>query len=120
MSPTSDQTAVNQQAGKERIKDFSVGDGVNVHFKIREGDKERIQLFSGTVIAKGGSGSATTFTVRRVAHGTGVERVFPLHSPLLEKVEVESLGKVRRAKLYYLRKRSAKEGRVKERETAGQ
>ena len=93
---------------------FHPGDTVKVHVKIREGEKERIQLFPGTVIARDGSGSTATFTVRRISHGEGVERVFPLHSPNVTKIEVTRLGKVRRAKLYYLRERAGKKARVKE------
>jgi len=94
--------------------DFNIGDTVRLHVRIREGNKERIQLFSGTVIAINGTGSTETVTVRRVAYGEGVERVFPLHSPSLEKIEVERQGRVRRAKLYYLRDRIGKATRVKE------
>ncbi|MEF9983045.1 MAG: 50S ribosomal protein L19 [Oscillospiraceae bacterium] len=92
----------------------NVGDFVKVHVKIKEGDRERIQIFEGTVIAKKHGGVAETFTVRRVAHGCGVERVFPLHSPHVDKVEIVRKGKVRRAKLYYLRDRVGKAAKVKE------
>ena len=99
---------------------FGVGDSVRVHTKVVEGDKERIQIFSGVVIGKRGTGLNETFSVRRISYGEGVERVFPLHSPRVEKVEVERKGSVRRAKLTYLRKRvgkgatlvKEKEGRV--------
>jgi large subunit ribosomal protein L19 len=87
---------------------FSVGDSVRVHTKVVEGDKERIQIFSGVVIGRRGRGLNSTFTVRRISYGEGVERVFPLHSPRVEKVEVERKGEVRRAKLTYLRKRLGK------------
>ena len=90
-----------------------VGDLVKVHVKIKEGEKFRIQIFEGTVIAKKHGGINETFTVRRVAHGCGIERVFPLHSPTVEKVEVIRNGKVRRAKLYYLRDRVGKAAKVK-------
>ncbi|MCS7049248.1 MAG: 50S ribosomal protein L19 [Verrucomicrobiae bacterium] len=90
------------------VVDFSVGDTVKVHTRIREGDRERIQVFSGVVINKQGRGVAETFTVRRISYGEGVERIFPLHSPFIQKIEVERRGKVRRAKLYYLRKRVGK------------
>lgn len=93
---------------------FGIGDTVKVSVNIREGQRERIQMFEGTVIAKRGSGVAETFTVRRVAYGVGVERVFPLHSPNVRKVEVVRRGKVRRAKLYYLRDRVGKAAKVKE------
>ena len=88
--------------------DFGVGDSVRVHTKVVEGDKERIQIFAGVVIGKRGRGLNSTFTVRRISYGEGVERVFPLHSPRIDKVEVERQGKVRRAKLTYLRKRIGK------------
>ena len=93
---------------------IEIGDTVKVHVKIKEGDKFRIQIFEGTVIAKKHGGIAETFTVRRVAHGCGIERVFPVHSPVISKVEVVRHGKVRRAKLYYLRKRTGKAAKVKE------
>lgn len=105
---------------KQDTPPFKVGDGVRVHTKVREGDKERIQIFAGIVIARKGSGIHENFTVRRISYGEGVERVFPLHSPRVDKVEVERKGSVRRAKLTYLRKRlgkgatlvKEKEGRV--------
>lgn len=93
---------------------ITVGDTVKVHVKIREGEKERIQVFEGTVIARKGSGISETFTVRRVSYGVGVERVFPVHSPNVAKVETVRNGKVRRAKLYYLRSRVGKAAKVKE------
>ena len=93
---------------------INVGDTVKVHVKIVEGDKSRIQAFEGTVIAKKHGGISETFTVRRVAHGCGIERVFPVHSPSVDKVEVVRRGKVRRAKLYYLRDRVGKAAKVKE------
>jgi large subunit ribosomal protein L19 len=93
---------------KQDTPDFKVGDGVRVHTKVREGDKERIQVFAGIVIARKGHGIHETFTVRRISYGEGVERVFPLHSPRVDKIEVERKGQVRRAKLTYLRKRLGK------------
>ncbi len=93
---------------------IEIGDTVKVHVKIKEGEKFRIQIFEGTVIAKKHGGIAETFTVRRVAHGCGIERVFPVHSPVVSKVEVVRHGKVRRAKLYYLRDRVGKAAKVKE------
>ena len=93
---------------------ITVGDTVKVHVKIREGEKERIQVFEGTVIARKGSGISETFTVRRVSYGVGVERVFPVHSPNVAKVETVRYGKVRRAKLYYLRSRVGKAAKVQE------
>ena len=98
---------------KAEVPQFNVGDTVKVHVRIAEGDKFRIQVFEGTVIAKKHGGVSETFTVRRVAHGCGIERVFPLHSPTVEKVEVVREGKVRRAKLYYLRDRVGKAAKVK-------
>ncbi len=98
---------------------FGVGDSVRVHTRVVEGDKERIQIFSGVVIGRRGRGLNETFTVRRISYGEGVERVFPLHSPRVEKVETERKGSVRRAKLTYLRKRIGKGAMlVKEREAA--
>ena len=98
--------------------DFAVGDTVRVHTKVVEGDKERIQVFSGVVIGRRGHGLNEMFTVRRISYGEGVERVFPLHSPRVEKVEVERQGRARRAKLTYLRKRVGKGAtQVKEKET---
>jgi large subunit ribosomal protein L19 len=88
--------------------DFAVGDSVKVHTKVVEGDKERIQVFAGVVIGRRGHGMNSTFTVRRISYGEGVERIFPVHSPRVEKVEVERKGSVRRAKLTYLRKRLGK------------
>jgi len=93
---------------------FKIGDSVRVHVKIKEGDKERIQVYAGTVIARSGGGSNESFTVRRVSFGEGVERVFPVHSPYVTKVEVERSGRVRRAKLFYLRGRTSKQSRLKE------
>lgn len=99
---------------KAEAPQFKIGDTVKVSVNIREGQRERIQMFEGTVIARRGSGVAETFTVRRVAYGVGVERVFPVHSPNVKKVEVVRHGKVRRAKLYYLRDRVGKAAKVKE------
>ena len=99
---------------KQEAPVISIGDTVKVHVRIKEGDKSRIQIFEGTVIAKKHGGISETFTVRRLSHGCGVERVFPLHSPVVEKVEVIRSGKVRRAKLYYLRDRVGKAAKVKE------
>jgi large subunit ribosomal protein L19 len=99
---------------KEEKPSIAVGDTVKVHAKIKEGQRERIQIFEGTVIAKKNGGISETFTVRRVSYGVGVEKTFPLHSPKVEKVEVVRTGKVRRAKLYYLRDRVGKSAKVKE------
>jgi large subunit ribosomal protein L19 len=97
----------SEQFRKDEAK-FNVGDSVRVHTKVVEGDKERIQIFSGVVIGKRGRGLNETFAVRRISYGEGVERIFPLHSPRVDKVEVERQGSVRRAKLTYLRKRLGK------------
>ena len=99
---------------KSDIPAFNVGDTVRVHVKVKEGSRERIQIFEGTVIAKKHGGIEETFTVRRISYGIGVEKVFPVHAPSIEKVEVVRHGKVRRAKLYYLRERFGKAAKVKE------
>lgn len=105
---------IAQDSLKAELPVVEIGDTVNVSVKIREGDKERIQAFEGTVIARKGSGVAETFTVRRLSYGVGVERVFPIHSPNVAKVEIVRKGRVRRAKLYYLRGRVGKAAKVKE------
>ena len=105
---------ISKDSMKAELPAFSVGDTVKVHVRIKEGDKYRIQIFEGTVIAKKNGGISETFTVRRVAHGCGIERVFPMHAPVVVKVEVVRKGKVRRAKLYYLRDRVGKAAKVKE------
>ena len=99
---------------KKNVPDFNVGDTVKVSVKIIEGDKERSQIFEGVVIARRKKGIESTFTVRKISYGEGVERIFPIHSPRVESVQVIKKGKVRRAKLFYLRDRSDKMGRVKE------
>ena len=99
---------------KEDKPVITIGDTVRVHVKIREGERERIQIFEGTIIARKGSGISSTFTVRRLSYGVGVERVFPVHSPNVAKVEIVRSGKVRRSKLYYLRDRVGKAAKVKE------
>ena len=103
-----------QRKNEQDIPKFNVGDTVRVHFRIVEGDKERIQVFNGTVIARKGAASRETFTVRRIVASEGVERTFPLHSPKVVKVDVKRRGRVRRAKLYYLRDRVGKATRVPE------
>ncbi len=97
------------------IPAFAAGDTVKVHVKITEGEKERIQAFQGVVISKRGGGTGATFTVRKVSYGIGVERIFPLHSPAIDKIEVITRGRVRRSKIYYLRKLRGKAARIKER-----
>lgn len=99
---------------KEQIPDFQVGDTVKVYGKIKEGNRERIQIFEGTVLKKQGTSNRATFTVRKLSNGVGVEKTWPLHSPNVEKIEVVRKGKVRRAKLYYLRGRIGKKAKVKE------
>lgn len=106
---------IEQEQSKTEVPDFSVGDAVKVHVKIKEGGKERLQVFPGTVIARQGGGLTETFTVRRISHSVGVERVFPIHSPSVEKIEVERSSNVRQAKLFFLRGRSGKAARLKER-----
>lgn len=100
---------------RDDIPDFRAGDTVAVHYNIKEGDRRRNQIFEGVVIAKKGGGFKETFTVRKISYGVGVERIFPVHSPLINKIEVKRKGKVRRAKLYYLRGLSKKASRIKER-----
>ena len=106
--------AISQDSLKAEVPQFSIGDTIRVDVNIREGDRERIQQFEGTVIARKGSGISETFTVRRVSYGVGVEKSWPLHSPIVEKIEVVRRGKVRRAKLYYLRALQGKAARIKE------
>ena len=105
---------ISQAHLKEDVPEFNIGDTVKVHVWIREGERERVQIFEGTVIARAGSGIAETFTVRRLSYGVGVERIFPIHSPNVKEVEVTRHGRVRRAKLYYLRDRVGRAARVKE------
>ncbi len=100
---------------KSDITPFNIGDTVKLSLKIKEGSRERIQVFEGTVIARSGSGISETFKVRRVSYGVGVEKTFPIHSPNIEKIEVTRTGKVRRSKLYYLRDRAGKAAKTKER-----
>ncbi|GEP22765.1 MAG: 50S ribosomal protein L19 [Lentilactobacillus diolivorans] len=104
---------INQGQLRDDIPDFRAGDTVRVHVKVVEGTRERIQLFEGVVIKRKGSGIQATYTVRKVSNGVGVERIFPLHSPRVDKVEVIRHGRVRRAKLYYLRELQGKAARIK-------
>ena len=99
---------------KQELPVIRIGDTIRVHNRIKEGNRQRIQMFEGTVIAKHGGGISETFTVRRVSYGVGVEKTFPIHSPNVEKVDIIRVGKVRRAKLYYLRDRVGKASKVKE------
>lgn len=107
--------AFTKEQLKTEVPVLNVGDTVKVHNKIKEGTRERIQIFEGTIIAKHGGGISETFTVRRVSFGVGVEKTFPVHSPNVDKVEIVRVGKVRRAKLFYLRDRVGKSAKVKER-----
>ncbi|CAL8972385.1 MAG: 50S ribosomal protein L19 [Actinobacteria bacterium] len=105
---------IGKAALREDVPDFRPGDQVKVHVRVIEGNRSRIQIFAGAVISRTGSGIAESFTVRKVSFGTGVERTFPLHSPIIEKIEVERMGDVRRAKLYYLRGLRGKAAKIKE------
>ncbi len=106
--------AIEQDYYKKDLPNFGPGDAVKVYVKVIEGTRERIQLFEGVVIKERGTGLSKTFTVRRISYGVGVERTFPLHSPKIDKIEVARRGKVRRARLFYLRERTGKAARVKE------
>ncbi|MFA5524451.1 MAG: 50S ribosomal protein L19 [Tissierellales bacterium] len=105
---------LEQEQINNEVTDFNVGDTVQVHYRIKEGNRERIQVFEGTVLKRQGGGLGETFTVRRISYGVGVERTFPLHTPKIEKLVVIRRGKVRRAKLNYLRERQGKSAKVKE------
>ena len=107
---------INKEKLRKGIPNFRAGDTLRVHCKIREGDKERIQIFEGVCIARKGGGISASFIVRKTSYGIGVERIFPLHSPQLDRIEVASAGKVRRAKLYYLRKLFGKAARIEGRQ----
>ena len=106
--------AIEKQQIKENVPDFVPGDNVKVHYRITEGNRERIQVFQGDVIRRHGESSRETFTVRKVSFAVGVERTFPVHSPKIEKIEVVRKGKVRRSKLYYLRDKVGKAAKIKE------
>jgi large subunit ribosomal protein L19 len=108
---------VEKQEMRVDLPPFRAGDTVKVYSRIKEGDKERIQIFKGVVIRKRGGNTGATFTVRKVSYGVGVEKIFPMHSPSIDKIEVVSRGKVRRSRLYYLRKLRGKAARLKERRT---
>ncbi len=107
--------SIEKEQMRMDLPTFNVGDTVKIHFKIVEGEKERIQVFEGVVIRKRKGGVGATFTVRKVSYGIGVERIFPLHSPRIERIEIVNRGRVRRAKLYYLRKLRGKAARIKTR-----
>jgi len=104
-----------EEARKDLIPTFQAGDTVRVHVRVVEGEKERIQMFEGVVIARKGGSSRETFTVRKISYGMGVERIFPLHSPMIDKIDVLRAGRVRRAKLYYLRSKKGRAARIRER-----
>ena len=107
-------TAIERDQIKPSVPPFRAGDTIRVHIKVAEGGRDRLQAFEGVVIGRRGGGLREAFTVRRISHGVGVERTFPLHSPRLEKIEILRSGQVRRAKLYYLREKIGKETRIKE------
>jgi len=115
MNPTD---IIDRDSLRDDIPDFRPGDTVKVHVRVVEGNRERVQIFQGAVVRRQGTGARETFTVRKVSFGVGVERTFPVHSPVIAKTEVVSLGDVRRAKLYYLRDRHGKAAKIKERRTA--
>ena len=115
MNPTD---LVDRTTLRDDIPQFAPGDTVKVHVRVVEGNRERVQVFQGAVIRRQGSGARETFTVRKVSFGVGVERTFPVHSPILAKIELVTQGDVRRAKLYYLRQRSGKAAKIKERRAA--
>ncbi len=106
--------------GKKEIPTFRAGDTVTVHYKIKEGDKERVQQYQGLVISRRGSGVSASFTVRKISNGVGVERIFPLYSPFIDKIEVSKEGVVRRAKLYYIRGVKGKKARIEEKQYGGE
>ena len=107
--------SVDAAQKRSDIPDFRPGDTLKVHVKVVEGNKTRVQVFQGVVIARSGSGVSETFTIRKVSYGVGVERIFPLHTPIIEKIEVVTRGDVRRAKLYYLRELRGKKAKIRER-----
>ena len=109
--------ALEKEQMRLDIPDFKAGDTVKVHVKIKEGEKERIQIFQGVVIRRRKGNTGATFTVRKVSYGIGVERIFPLHSPSIDKIEIITRGKVRRGRLYYMRKLKGKAARIKEKRT---
>ncbi|MGH9118725.1 MAG: 50S ribosomal protein L19 [Acidimicrobiales bacterium] len=114
MNPTD---VVDQTSLRDDIPDFAAGDTLKVHVRVVEGNKERVQVFQGVAIRRSGSGIRETFTVRKVSYGVGVERTFPVHSPVIARIEIVTRGDVRRAKLYYLRDRVGKAAKVKEKRT---
>ena len=115
MKPTD---LVDQQSVRNDVPEFAAGDSVKVHVRVVEGNRQRVQVFEGVVIARRGSGVGESFTARKLSFGVGVERTFPLHSPIIERIEVLSRGDVRRAKLYYLRDRVGKKAKIREKREA--
>src|SRR3954470_21150063 len=115
MNPTD---VIDRESLRDDVPDFSPGDNLKVHVRVVEGNRERIQVFQGNVIRRQGSGVRETFTVRKLSFGGGVERIFPVHPPIIGKIEVLTKGDVRRAKLYYLRDRTGKAAKIKEKRTA--
>jgi large subunit ribosomal protein L19 len=115
MNPTD---VIDRESLRDDVPDFAPGDNLKVHVRVVEGNRERIQIFQGNVIRRQGSGVRETFTVRKLSFGVGVERTFPVHSPIIAKIEVVTKGAVRRAKLYYLRDRTGKAAKIKEKRTA--
>ena len=108
---------IDQDSLRDDVPDFGPGDTLKVHVRVVEGNKERVQVFQGFVLRRQGSGIRETFTVRKLSYGVGVERTFPVHAPIIQKIEVVSLGDVRRAKLYYLRDRTGKAAKIREKRT---
>src|SRR5919106_354671 len=106
---------LEEEARKDSLPTFQSGDTVRVHVRVVEGEKERIQMFEGVVIARKGGSNRETFTVRKISYGIGIERIFPLHSPMIEKIDIIRMGRVRRAKLYYLRDKKGRAARIRER-----
>jgi large subunit ribosomal protein L19 len=115
MNPTD---LIDRESLRDDVPEFSPGDTLKVHVRVVEGNRERVQVFQGVVIRRQGSGVRETFTVRKISFGVGVERTFPVHSPIIAKIEVMTRGAVRRAKLYYLRERTGKAAKIKEKRTA--
>jgi len=113
-----DPIKVTEEGYKKEIPPFNIGDTVRVTMRVKEGDKERLQSFEGVVIARRGGGLRETFTVRKISYGVGVEKIFPINSPLIEEISVVKRGEVRRAKLYYLRDKKGKEAKIKERSSS--
>ena len=108
------ETIAKELTASTELPNFKAGDNITVYYTIKEGDKQRTQFFKGDVIQRKGSGATETFTIRKISHSIGVERIFPINSPLIEKIEINKKGKVRRARIYYLRELTGKKARIKE------